>query len=93
MYYNIQLAAYMGCNPIYLIGVDLNYFIPSSAKVNGIIVTSTEEDNNHFDSRWFGPVKSGTFQKQTECNNVLQKHFLSLRKKHVTYSMRVSTAN
>ncbi|GIR81379.1 MAG: hypothetical protein CM15mP83_1050 [Flavobacteriaceae bacterium] len=73
----------MGCNPIYLIGVDLNYFIPSSAKVNGIIVTSTEEDNNHFDSRWFGPGKKWHLPETDRINNVLQKLFLSLRKKRI----------
>ena len=25
MYLNIQLAEYLGCNPIYLVGVDLSY--------------------------------------------------------------------
>jgi len=57
MYYNIQLAAYMGCNPIYLTGVDLSYNIPSSVKKAGAVLTSTEEDSNHFDPRYFGEGK------------------------------------
>lgn len=83
MYYNIQLAAYMGCNPIYLIGVDLNYFIPSSAKVNGIIVTSTEEDNNHFDSRWFGPGKKWHLPETDRMQQCFTKAFFELEKKNI----------
>lgn len=57
MYFNIQLADYMGCNPIYLIGVDMSYTIPESVKRNGAVLTSLEEDSNHFDPRYFGRGK------------------------------------
>ena len=57
MYYNIQLANYMGCNPIYLVGVDLSYTIPDSVRKSGAILTSTEDDTNHFDPRYFGNGK------------------------------------
>ncbi|WMT87476.1 DUF115 domain-containing protein [Pelagibacterium sp. 26DY04] len=57
LYMNIQLASYLGCNPIYLIGVDLTYHIPSSAKIEGNIITSTEDDPNHFDATYFGAGK------------------------------------
>ena len=57
MYMNIQLAHYLGCNPIYLIGVDLSYKIPESIKRNGAVFTSTEDDENHFDPRYFGKGK------------------------------------
>lgn len=57
LYMNIQLAAHLGCNPIFLTGVDLSYHIPASAKVEGNIITSTEDDPNHFDSSYFGAGK------------------------------------
>lgn len=57
LYMNIQLAHYLGCNPIYLIGVDLTYEIPSSVKQSGAVLTSTEDDINHFDPRYFGAGK------------------------------------
>lgn len=57
MYFNIQLAEYLGCNPIYLIGVDLSYNIPDSVKRTGAVLTSTADDENHFDPRYFGAGK------------------------------------
>lgn len=57
LYMNIQLARHLGCNPIYLIGVDLSYKIPDSVKQAGAVLTSTEDDSNHFDPRYFGAGK------------------------------------
>lgn len=57
LYMNIQLAYYLGCNPIYLIGVDLNYKIPNTVKKNGAILLSTEDDMNHFHPNYFGEGK------------------------------------
>ena len=57
MYLNIQLAEYLGCNPIYLVGVDLSYQVSNSAIRNGAVLTSTEDDENHFDPRYFGKGK------------------------------------
>lgn len=57
MYFNIQLAEYLGCNPIYLIGVDLSYNVPDTVKQKGAVLTSSEDDENHFDPRYFGPGK------------------------------------
>ena len=60
----IQLAYHMGFDPIYLIGVDVSYAIPSTVKQEGpdrfgngvgLYLTSTEDDDaNHFDRRYFG---------------------------------------
>lgn len=58
----LQLAAYMGFNPIYLIGCDTSYVIPKNVKQegpkigeSGLLLTSTEDDDpNHFDPRYFG---------------------------------------
>ena len=57
MYFNIQLAHYLGCSPIYLIGVDLSYRIPEGTRRSGAVLTSTSEDVNHFDPRYFGEGK------------------------------------
>lgn len=57
MYFNIQLAEYLGCNPIYLVGVDLSYNVPQSVKQRGAVLMSTEDDENHFDPRYFGKGK------------------------------------
>lgn len=55
-YLAIQLAYYMGCDPIYLIGVDYEYTVPAHA--HGLEeITSQEEDVNHFDPAYFGPGK------------------------------------
>ena len=51
MYFNIQLAEYLGCNPAYLIGVDLSYSVSKSVERLGAVLTSTEDDENHFDPR------------------------------------------
>jgi hypothetical protein len=58
----LQLAAYMGFNPIYLIGCDTSYVVPASAKQEGpkvgnqgLLITSTADDDpNHFDPTYFG---------------------------------------
>ena len=60
----IQIAFYMGFNPIYLIGCDLGYRVNNSVVQEGadvfgtgtkLYLTSTEDDDpNHFDKRYFG---------------------------------------
>jgi hypothetical protein len=50
---NLQLAYYVGCRQVYLIGVDHSYTVPSHA-VNDVIV-SRESDVNHFHPDYFGP--------------------------------------
>jgi hypothetical protein len=55
---NIQLAFYMGFTEIYLIGMDFDYKITAKDKVDGNNILSTkDEDNNHFDPRYFGAGK------------------------------------
>jgi hypothetical protein len=54
-YINIQLAAWMGCNPIYLIGTDMSYKVPDYMENREI--TSREADVNHFHPDYFGPGK------------------------------------
>lgn len=55
-YLAIQLAYYMGCDPLYLIGVDFDYQVPPYAQGQEEI-TSREDDVNHFHPGYFGPGK------------------------------------
>jgi hypothetical protein len=53
----LQLAVYLGFNPIYLIGCDTSYKIPSSVyheKGDPDRLVSTQDDPNHFDPDYFG---------------------------------------
>ena len=60
----IQIAYYLGFDPIYLIGVDLDYKIPDSVTRSGpdrfgdgvgiYLESSQDDDVNHFDPRYFG---------------------------------------
>ena len=54
---NIQLAAYMGFSEIYLVGVDFDYQIPEAAKIEGLTITSVDDDPNHFHPDYFGKGK------------------------------------
>ncbi|HVJ64080.1 MAG TPA: 6-hydroxymethylpterin diphosphokinase MptE-like protein [Bdellovibrionota bacterium] len=57
LFFNLQLAAFMGFEKIYLIGVDLTYKIPEGIKQRGSVLISTADDPNHFDPRYFGAGK------------------------------------
>jgi len=58
----LQLVQYMGFSPIYLIGTDVNYSVDTTVKQSGRLLengvrqflVSTEDDDNHFDPRYFG---------------------------------------
>ena len=53
-YFNIQLGVYLGCNPIYLIGVDHSYKTDFRMEKKGNMWKSLEGDPNHFDPSYFG---------------------------------------
>ena len=67
----LQLAVYMGFNPIFLIGCDTSYSIPENVdsegstfdpgtgeKIDGYVITSkTNNDPNHFCPEYFGAGK------------------------------------
>ena len=56
----LQLAVYLGFNPIYLIGCDTSYSIPPTVRYengNPNFIISTEDDPNHFDKSYFGRDK------------------------------------
>lgn len=54
---NLQLAYYLGFTEVYLIGMDFSYNIPDTAKVDGNVIESTEDDVNHFHPEYFGKGK------------------------------------
>ncbi len=83
MYMNIQLAKYLGCNPIYLIGVDLSYKVPKSVKKNGAVLTSTEDDENHFDPRYFGKGKKWHLPETERMQQAFTKAYYELKKEGV----------
>ena len=54
---NLQMAYYLGFSEVYLIGMDFNYDIPDSLKIDGHVFESTEDDTNHFHPDYFGKGK------------------------------------
>lgn len=53
-YIALQIAYFMGYDPIYLIGFDHSYSVPTDAQVEGRAITSVSEDPNHFHPDYFG---------------------------------------
>ena len=56
-YTGLQIAASLGVDEIYLIGVDASYsvqHVERSADYDTGVLTSTADDVNHFDARYFG---------------------------------------
>jgi hypothetical protein len=53
-FFNLQLAAHLGCTKIILIGFDHNYKVPEN-KSGELIITSDELDVNHIHPDYFGP--------------------------------------
>ena len=51
---NLQLAAYLGCNPIVLLGFDHSYSVPTGER-EGLVIHSQGEDINHIHPNYFGP--------------------------------------
>jgi hypothetical protein len=51
---NLQIAAYLGCNPIILIGFDHSYVV-SSKEMRDHVIHSQVEDVNHIHPDYFGP--------------------------------------
>lgn len=51
---NLQLAAYLGCDPVILVGFDHSYQVPQE-RVTGDVIMSTTVDVNHIHPDYFGP--------------------------------------
>lgn len=71
---NLQLAYYMGFSEVYLIGMDFSYTIPDSAERQGDLITSTEDDPNHFHKDYFGKGKTW---KDPKLDRVLNNYQLA----------------
>lgn len=54
-YFGLQLAAWMGFDEVYFIGMDLSYSIPDTVIKKGAVLLSTDEDPNHYNKGYFGP--------------------------------------
>ena len=54
----LQLAVYLGFDPIYLIGCDTSYSVPSTVQFEGgdanKFISTEDDDLSHFDPRYFG---------------------------------------
>ena len=54
----LQLAVFLGFNPIYLIGCDTSYSLSSSVqkdeKDENRLISTADDDTSHFDPRYFG---------------------------------------
>ena len=53
-YLNLQLAYYMGFSEVYVLGMDMDYQVPTE-KSN--VMVSNAPDDNHVHPLWFGPGK------------------------------------
>src|ERR671918_16477 len=54
-YFNIQLAYYIGCREVYLVGLDHHYEMPPGIDIqNDLIVVSPGDDVSHFHPSYFG---------------------------------------
>jgi hypothetical protein len=61
IYEGFQILKYLGFEEVYLLGVDMNYKVHTTAKMlekKGIDIQSQDDDDpNHFDPRYFGKDK------------------------------------
>ena len=73
---NLQLAYHFGFTDVALIGMDFSYTIPDSAEREGDLLTSTEDDPNHFHPEYFGKGKKW---KDPKLDRVLASYELAKR--------------
>lgn len=81
---NLQIAFWLGCPQIYLIGFDHSYTIPDSADVTGKVITSREDDPNHFHPDYFGRGyrwHDPNVARMEDSYRLAQQHFLASGKK------------
>ena len=78
----IQILVYLGFTEIYLVGVDMSYSVPKSARRENVRdLTATEDDDeSHFDPRYFGkgrkfhvPMLDETFIKFREARTFCEQ--------------------
>ena len=79
-YFGLQLAAWMGFEKIYIIGVDLTYQIPDSVIREGSVLESTEDDVNHFEKSYFGKGKKWHVPHPERMSKAFENSALHLNK-------------
>lgn len=82
IYEGIQILKYLGFNKIVLVGVDMSYKIHTTAKkiseYGSEIISSKDDDPNHFDPRYFGEGKKYHQPEEHIINNIFNSlKFLS----------------
>ena len=71
---NLQLAYFMGFTEVVLIGMDFSYSVPESSQIDGVLITSMEDDPNHFHPDYFG---KGKVWKDPKLDRVLANYALA----------------
>jgi hypothetical protein len=71
---NLQIAYYLGFKQVVLIGMDFEYNIPPSAIIDGDVITSTQDDTNHFHPDYFGKGKKWHDPK---LDNVIKSYLMA----------------
>ncbi len=71
---NLQLAYFMGFTEVILIGMDFSYSVPESSQIDGVLITSMEDDPNHFHPDYFG---KGKVWKDPKLDRVLANYALA----------------
>lgn len=82
-YLAIELAAHMGFEEIYLIGVDLSYSIPKDALIKGSVITSQSDDPNHFNSSYFGKGKRWHLPRVDRMQIAFSYAYKTLKKQNI----------
>ena len=79
---NIQVATHLGCNEIYLIGVDGSYSVPDSRTSNPYYdeVLVSEGERNHFSEKYRTPGETWSIPR-ISCHEKNYSHCLSELKK------------
>ena len=67
---NLQLAYHFGFTDVALIGMDFSSPVPDTAEREGDVLTSTEDDPNHFHPEYFGRARSGRTPSLTGCSGL-----------------------
>lgn len=86
-YLNLQLAYYIGCRRVYLVGLDHGYEIPPDAE-NEMIIESQGDDINHFNPNYFGRG----FQYTTPRVDKMEKAYLVARDFATRRGMEIANA-
>ena len=90
----IQLAYYMGFDPIILIGCDASYTVPKTVEQSGpdkfndgtklFLQSTRDDDQNHFDPRYFGKGKKWHNPNVAEMHRGFENCYKALKKRSRT---------